>query len=124
MTTRIRLVSGDTRPPVIVSVRSTANDIIDCTGATVRLLFRPERGSLLRTITGTLLAGILTPAGAINPDPPYSTPGSGGLVQFDWPVGALNVQPGNYEGEVEITFADGSIQSVYDPLKFVVRQGF
>lgn len=124
MTTRIRLVSGDTRPPVVVSVRSTANEIIDCTNATVVMFFRPEGGALLRTIPGTLLAGILTPAGTIDPDPPYTAPGSGGLMQFDWPAGALNVQPGNYEGEIQITFPGGAIQSVYDPLKFRIRQGF
>jgi len=124
MSTRIRLVSGDTRPPIVVSVRSSANETIDCTGAVVELLFRPERGTLLRTIPGVLLAGILTPAGAIDASPPYNTPGSGGVMQFNWPAGALNVQPGNYEGEVQITFPDASVQSVYDPIKFTIRQGF
>lgn len=124
MTTRIRLVSGDTRPPIIVSVRTSANEVVNCTGATVVLLFRPENGTLLRTIPGSLIAGYLTPAGIIDTAPPYATPGSGGMMQFDWPAGALNVQPGNYEGEVQITFSDGSIQTVYDPLKFTVRQGF
>ncbi len=124
MSTRIRLVSGDTRPPIIVSVRSSTNDIVDCTGAVVELLFRPERGTLLRTIPGTLLAGYLTPAGAIDTAPPYNVAGSGGLMQFVWPAGALNVQPGNYEGEVQITFSDASVQTVFDPLKFQIRQGF
>lgn len=124
MTTRIRLVSGDTRPPVIVSVRTSANAVVNCTGATVRLLFRPENGTLLRTIPGNLIAGYLTPAGTVDPSPPYNTPGSGGMVQFNWPAGALDIAPGNYEGEVEITFSDSSIQTVYNPLKFTVRQGF
>jgi hypothetical protein len=36
----------------------------------------------------------------------------------------LQGDPGDYEGEIEITFPDGQIQTVYDPLKFKVREDF
>jgi hypothetical protein len=36
----------------------------------------------------------------------------------------LSGPAGEYEGEVEITFADGQIQTVYDVLKFKVREDF
>jgi hypothetical protein len=36
----------------------------------------------------------------------------------------LEGTPGDYEGEVEITFADGQRQTVYDTLKFKVREDF
>jgi hypothetical protein len=31
---------------------------------------------------------------------------------------------GDYEGEIQITFSDGQIQTVYDLLKFKVRSDF
>jgi hypothetical protein len=36
----------------------------------------------------------------------------------------LQGTPGDYEGEIEITFTDGQIQTVYDVLKFRVREDF
>jgi hypothetical protein len=37
---------------------------------------------------------------------------------------SLDGAPGDYEGEIEITFADSTIQTVYDLLKFKLRQDF
>jgi hypothetical protein len=36
----------------------------------------------------------------------------------------LQGEPGDYEAEIEIEFSDGQIQTVYDVLKFKVRQEF
>jgi hypothetical protein len=36
----------------------------------------------------------------------------------------LEGAPGDYEGEIEIIFGDGQIQTVYDLLKFKVREDF
>ena len=36
----------------------------------------------------------------------------------------LSGEAGDYEGEIQITFADGTIQTVYDLLKFKVRADF
>jgi hypothetical protein len=33
-------------------------------------------------------------------------------------------EAGDYQGEIEITFADSQIQTVYDFLKFKIRQDF
>jgi len=44
-------------------------------------------------------------------------------VRFNFPNGALDVDPGPYEGEVEIDF-DGQIQTVYEVIKFTVREQF
>jgi hypothetical protein len=49
-----------------------------------------------------------------------------GVVEFYWasvPT-SLDGEPGQYEGEIEITFADGQRQTVYDTLNFVLRQDF
>ena len=49
--------------------------------------------------------------------------GATGQVQFDFSGGVLNVNPGMYEGEVNIDF-NGAIQTVYDLMKFRVRDSF
>ncbi len=50
--------------------------------------------------------------------------GADGLVRFNFPAPALDVEPGSYEGEVEIEFAPGDTQTVFKPLKFLVREEF
>jgi hypothetical protein len=47
----------------------------------------------------------------------------GGQVSFNFPGQTLDVEPGAYEGEVEIDFA-GEKQTVYEFLKFTVRPQF
>jgi hypothetical protein len=124
MTERIRLVQGDTRPQIVVSLKASSGTAIDCSGATVRFYFRKEGSStVLVTITGNLLTGFIDSTGALI-TVGYTTPGSGGRASFSWPANALNVEAGNYEGEVEITFQDGTVQTVYDLLKFKVRADF
>ena len=52
--------------------------------------------------------------------------GPAGQIVF-YPASApemLQGQPGDYVGEIEITFQDGQIQTVYDLLKFKVREDF
>ena len=48
------------------------------------------------------------------------------MVAFYWSTDptALDGPPGDYEGEIEINFSDGTIQTVYDPLKFKLREEF
>lgn len=49
--------------------------------------------------------------------------GVSGQVRFNFPDGVLDVEPGPYEGEIEIDF-DGQRQTVYEVLKFSVRSQF
>jgi len=44
-------------------------------------------------------------------------------VRFGFPGNTLDVEQGVYEGEIEISF-NGQIQTVFDVLKFYVRQDF
>ena len=110
MAEKIKLDQGDTRPQVKVTLTDdVTGEPVDVTGATPRLKFRAAGGTLLSTITGTVLDG---PAG---------------VVVFLWGDGTLDVDAGDYEGEVEITFSDGTgggVQTVYDALKFRVREQF
>lgn len=47
--------------------------------------------------------------------------GTDGLVQFDWTDGDLD-ESGEFEGEIEIAFASGKTQTMYDKLSFTVRE--
>ncbi len=106
----IKLVQGDTRPALNVTITDeTTGNAIDVTGATVRLKFRKSGATTLTaTLTGTITSGL------------------NGQVSFYWASDptSLSGEPGNYEGEIEITFPDGQIQTVYDTLKFRLREDF
>jgi hypothetical protein len=110
MAEKIRLVQGDTRPNLVTTLTdSTTGAVINITGATVRLKFRAVGATTLKsTLTGTV------------------TDGANGVVVFYWsddPT-SLDGDPGDYEGEIEITFSDTTVQTVYDLLKFKLRQDF
>jgi hypothetical protein len=110
MSEKIKLVKNDTRPALVCTLTDdTSGEPININGATVRLKFR-EIGttSLQATVTGSV------------------TDGDAGQVAF-YPASApemLQGPDGDYEGEIEITFADGQVQTVYDILKFKVREDF
>ena len=126
MTERIKLVQGDTKPQLVLSLTDDkTGGSIDVSTATVRLKFRAsETPDVLATLTGQKIPGHVNPDGTIDFTGPYAQSGKGGRVVFDWTTDALNHDAGNYEGEVEITFADGTVQTVYDLLKFKLREQF
>jgi hypothetical protein len=126
MSTKIRLVQGDTKPAIIVSLTDEVSGApIGLNTATVRMYFRSlGETEILATLTGTLLAGRVTDEGTIDTSSPYDVPGSGGRVQFNWGSTDLARPAGDYEGEIEITYSDGSKQTVYDLLKFKLREDF
>ena len=117
----INLVTGDTLPELTFTLRDSNTAAsgqtldpnnsatwapIDVTGGSVRLRLR-ELGST--TVKSTLTCAI--------------TDGSAGKVATDFPTGTLDTA-GTFEGEIEITFASGGIQTVYDLIKFKVRSDF
>jgi hypothetical protein len=127
MATKIKLVQGDTKPALIVSLTDeNSGDPIAVNGATVRMYFRALGDTtILATLTATLLAGKVLEDGTIDAvTSPYDTPGAGGRVQFNWGSTDLNQAAGDYEGEIEITYSDGTKQTVYDLLKFKLREDF
>lgn len=109
MAEKIKLVQGDTRPQIAVTLTDEATgNAIDITGATCLLKFR--------AVGSTTLVDTLT--GAV-------TNGPAGLVIFVWNSTTLNVEAGDYEGEVEVTFPNNAgKQTVYELLKFKVREDF
>jgi len=117
----LNLVQGDTLPELTFTLKdsntaasgltldpnnSATWSPIDVTGAQVRLRLR-ELGST--TVKSTLLCTV--------------SDGIGGKVITDFPAGTLDTA-GTFEGEIEITFATGGIQTVYDLVKFKVRSDF
>lgn len=110
MAEKIKLVQGDTRPAIICTITDDVTGApLSLAGAVVRLKFR-EVGATVLTAT---VVGSVTNSAA-------------GEVAF-FPASApqmLQGQPGDYEGEIEITFSDGQVQTLYDLLKFKVREDF
>ncbi len=129
MADRIALVRNDTRPPVVVQLSdSVTADPIDLTSAAaVRLKFRAQGADeLTATVIGTILPGRVGDDGVLSTDSPYDVAGAGGRVVFSW-IGApeaLEGEAGNYEAEIEITYDDTTVQTVYETLKFKLRDDF
>ena len=103
----IKVVQGDSKPNITVTltdeITGNAVDVSD-PNTSVAVYFR-KRG------TTTLLSTIAcTKTDAVN-----------GIVSFDFSGGVLDVDAGLYEGEIEVDF-DGLTQTVYDVLKFRVRE--
>lgn len=117
----LSLVTGDTLPELTFTLKDSntaasgltldANNsntwaAINVTGATVKLRLR-ELGST--TVKTTLTCTV--------------TDGSNGKVATDFPTGTLDTA-GTFEGELELTFPNGGIQTVNDLIKFKVRSDF
>jgi hypothetical protein len=107
MSDKIKLVQGDNRPYIKLTLRDADGAPMNLASATVKVYFRAVgTTTILSTLNCTLIGD-----------------GSTGQVQFNFPGSALDVPPGSYEGEVEVNFS-GEIQTVYDTLRFQVRQQF
>ncbi len=126
MANRIKLVQGDTYPQITVTIYDEATGKpADLRAAVVRLKFRESGATTLKaTLTGSLIAGFTDENGqAVYTPPPYDEDGGGGGVIFSWDADDLNAA-GSYEGEVEVTFPNHRIQTVYDVVRFQVREQF
>lgn len=134
MAGRMKLVQGDTKPPVTVQLTQLTNPVsgavgpvdLSDAGLVVRMKFREEgTDTVLATLLGTKLTGYDPGTGVVNQNAPYNVAGFGGRVQFSW-IGTtlLDSEAGNYEGEIYLTYGDGSIQTGWDLLKFSIREDF
>lgn len=107
MSDKIKLVQGDNRPYIKLTLKDADGVPMNLSATTVRVYFRAVgTTTVLATIPCTLIGS-----------------GATGQVQFNFPGSTLDVPPGAYEGEVEVDFG-GEIQTVYDVLRFQVRQQF
>ncbi len=119
----INLVQGDTKPELNFTLRDSATavsgktldendsstwEIINITGYTIKLKFKALNSS---TVLFTEALGITAPA-------------TNGECFMIWPADSLDVTAGIYEGELELTDGSSKVQTVYDKLKFKVREQF
>jgi hypothetical protein len=108
MSDKIKLVAGDTRPWIKVTLKDVDGNPINVAGSTVYFKFR-QSGTTATLFTTTCAQ----PNG-----------GADGVVAFNFPAGGLDVAAGQYEGEIEIAFTPTDIQTVYELIKFTVREQF
>ena len=121
----INLVQGDTKPELNFTLRDSATAvvtdpvtildeddsstwaIINITGYSIELKFRALSSS---TVLFTEALGI--------------TSAAAGTCYMIWPADSLDVAAGMYEGELQLTDGSGKVQTVYDKLKFKIREQF
>lgn len=107
MAERIKLVQGDNLPTIRMTLRHGDGAPINLANAFVVVYFRAVGSdTVLSTLACTKVNN-----------------GTSGEVSFSFPGSTLDVEPGPYEGEIEIDFG-GEKQTVYDTLKFTVRAQF
>jgi len=105
----IRLVQNDSKPEINLTLTDENTNLpIDLSAGTTTVVvkFRAAGSTtLLSTIT-------CTKTDAVN-----------GKVSFNFSGGILDVAPGQYEGEIEISYS-GAKHTVFDLLRFRVRGEF
>jgi hypothetical protein len=108
MASKIKLVQGDTRPTLRVTLTDdNTGAVIDLTDAEAVMFFRKVGETvILDTLTGAV------------------TDAEAGQVAFPWNPTTLATALGEYEGEIQVTFADGNIQTAFTKLRFTVRADF
>jgi hypothetical protein len=107
MASAIKLVAGDNRPYIQLTLTNPDGTIVNVSSAVVTVRFRAAgTTTILSTITCTAPNG-----------------GTDGIVVFNFPGTTLDVVEGQYEGEININFGNDSA-TIYDILKFHVRSHF
>jgi len=108
--TTLFLVQGDTGPQVQVNLtRADTGAVVDCSNSTCTLAVR-SRGSetTLFTVTATNVGTNL----------------ADGKLIFSLGNNLTSINAGAYEGEVNVVFSSGIIETVYEVVDFVVRDDF
>ena len=105
-------VQGDTGPQLrLTFTDEDTGTATDLTGATVKMHFRTA-GETTVLYSKTLY---------VNPDPAESVKG---IAIVNWATGELDYDAGTYQGEIEVTKASGQIETIYDTIKFKIREDF
>jgi hypothetical protein len=102
-----KYVQGDTGPQIQATITSADGTATDLTGGSVTLHFRAAG------TTTVLFSRALALADATN-----------GKAVLQWQTGDLNVDAGNYEGELETVLSSGLRETRYEILKFKIREDF
>lgn len=107
----IYLVKDDNGSQVeCIITRDNNNQAVDLTGATARLKFRKKKTTtILFTLTNIVDDQVDLEAGE---------------AVFLFSAGNLDLAAGLYEGEVEVTFPNANIETIYEIIQFQVRDDF
>ncbi len=107
----IYLVRNDNGSQLECRLTRDDSDVpVDLTDAVAKLRFRKKGTStVIFTLNNITVAPVDLPQGQA-------------LFQFS--AANLNLQPGLYEGEVEVTFNNSNIETVYETIDFKVRDDF
>jgi hypothetical protein len=110
MAETIKMVRGDTGPQLrLTFTDEDTGGASDLTGATVNFHFR-ALGAETALFTKQLY---VNPATATD-----------GVAIVNWQTGELDVDAGTYEAEIEIIKASGVRETIYDKIKFKIREDF
>jgi len=107
----IYLVQGDTGPQIFITVtREDTGVAVDVSSGTARLKVR-KKG------TDTVLFTLVASDVGDNLE--------NGNLYFSLDGGQLaTIAAGNYEGELELTLADSTVETVYERVDIVIREDF
>lgn len=125
-----RLVQHDTLPQINLwladAVTNTPLDLSDPL-TVARCFFKPVGdGSVKEVLMLVKLPGIVTSidkktgAHEVDTAAPYDVPGKGGRCAIQFGPDTLDTV-GEFTGEIEVTFAEGGVITVYDREQFDVR---
>jgi hypothetical protein len=109
MADEIKLVRGNNRPYIKITLTDADGNAINLSAATTTVSVR------FRSVTSETTLATLTTTKISN--------GTNGEVQFNFPGSTLDVPAGNYEFEIEVDF-NGEKQTVYQTVKCLVREKF
>jgi|TARA_B110000908_G_scaffold143342_1_gene172227 hypothetical protein len=105
-----KYVQGDTGPQIRVTLTNEDDNApVDLTSATVTLHFREAGAESV----------LFSRAFFINPDT-----ASNGVAVLQWATDDLEVDAGTYEGEIEVVRSSGVRETLFDKLKFKIREDF
>ena len=110
MATSFKYVQGDTGPQIKLTLtESDTGTLTDLTGATVTLHFRAA-GEETVLFSRALFVD--------------QNAASNGVAILQWQTDDLNQPAGSYEGEVEVVLSTGLRETLFDLLKFRLREDF
>lgn len=105
------LVQGDNGTQVKIEItRDDTGLPVDLTGATPALKFKKKN-------TGTVLATINSAVTDLEDL-------EAGIAIFQFTAETLAITAGDYVAEIEVTFDDGTVETVYEELQFTVREDY
>ena len=110
MAETFKYVRGDTGPQLrLVISNETDATPVNLTGGTVTLHFREAGGDTALFSRGLTIE---------------SATAATGVAVVEWQTNDLNQEAGAYEGEIEVLQANGIRETIFDKIKFKIRDDF